>query len=105
MNGGGEIARPKPDVYLVIADKGGREVGIGIASELRKGGFSVLYDLLERSMKAQMREADKSGTRFVIILGNEELAAGEATLKRMDTGAQERIPQGNILARIANPGN
>jgi histidyl-tRNA synthetase len=99
---GGEIARQRPDVYLVIADKGGREVGIGIASELRKAGFNVLYDLLDRSMKAQMREADKSGTRFVIILGSDELAAGEVTLKRMDTGAQERLPQENIVAKLSN---
>ncbi len=99
---GGEIEKPKPDVYLVIADKAGREVGIGIVSELRKHNFSVLYDLLDRSVKAQMREADKSGTRFVIILGSDELAAGELTLKRMDTGIQERIPQANIADRLLN---
>ncbi|MEP7235124.1 MAG: histidine--tRNA ligase [Ignavibacteriota bacterium] len=91
----------RPDVYLVIADKGGREVGIGIASELRNAGFAVLYDLLDRSMKAQMREADKSGTRFVIILGSEEMAAREVTLKVMGTGAQERIPQQNIAGRLS----
>src|SRR5579872_1706668 len=100
---GGEISGSKGDVYLVISDKGGREVGIGIASELRKSGFSVIYDLLDRSMKAQMREADKSGTRFVLLLGSDELAAGEITLKRMDTGEQERIPQENLAQRLKNP--
>ena len=99
---GGEIAKPKPDVYLVISDKEGREVGISIASDLRKGGFSVIYDLLDRSVKAQMREADKSGTRFVLLLGSDELAAGEITLKRMDTGAQERILQGNLVDLLRN---
>jgi histidyl-tRNA synthetase len=99
---GAEIAKPKPDVYLVLADKGGWEVGISIASELRKAGFSVIYDLLDRSLKAQMREADKLGTRFVLILGIDELAAGEITLKTMDTGAQERISQGNLAARLSN---
>jgi len=100
---GGEIARPKPDAYLVIADKEGQEVGIQIASELRNAGFSVIYDLLDRSMKAQMREADKSGTRFVLLLGSDELAAGEITLKMMDTGAQERISQENLANRLKNP--
>jgi histidyl-tRNA synthetase len=99
---GGEIAKPKPDVYLVIADSGGREVGIGITSELRKAGFSVLYDLLDRSVKAQMREADKSGTRFVLLLGSDELATGEITLKRMDTGKQERVSQENLANRLQN---
>ena len=99
---GVEIPKPKPHVYLVISDKGGREVGISIASNLRKGGFSVIYDLLDRSVKAQMREADKSGTRFVLLLGSDELAAGEITLKRMDTGVQERIPQENLADRLSN---
>lgn len=97
---GSEIPKSKSDVYIVVADKGGREVGIAIASELRKDGFSVLYDLLDRSVKAQMREADKSGTRFVLLLGSDELAAGEITLKRMDTGAQERISQENLVSRL-----
>ncbi|MDP4230195.1 MAG: histidine--tRNA ligase [Bacteroidota bacterium] len=100
---GGEMAAKKTDIYIVLADKGGREVGIEIASELRNAGFRVLFDLLDRSIKAQMREADKTGTRFVLVLGNDELAAGEITLKRMDTGAQERIPQQNIAARLKNP--
>jgi histidyl-tRNA synthetase len=98
----GEIPKPKTDIYLIIADKGGREVGIGIVSELRKAGFSVLYDLLDRSVKAQMREADKSGTRFVLLLGSDELAGGEITLKRMDTGTQERISQEHIADRLKN---
>jgi histidyl-tRNA synthetase len=98
---GAEIAKPKPDVFIVIADKGGQEVGISIAADLRNAGFSVIYDLLDRSMKAQMREADKLGTRFVIILGNDELSAGELTLKRMDTGLQERISQSNLFDHIA----
>lgn len=100
---GGEMPKSKPDAYLVIAEKSGREVGISIASELRKADFSVQYDLLDRSVKAQMREADKSGTRFVLLLGNDELAAGEITLKRMDTGDQERVPQANLAERLLNP--
>jgi histidyl-tRNA synthetase len=99
----GQINKPKPDAYLVIADKGGQEVGIQIATELRNAGFSVIYDLLDRSVKAQMREADKSGTRFVLLLGSDELSAGEITLKMMDTGAEERILQGNLANRLKNP--
>ncbi len=98
----GEIPKSKSDVYIVIADKAGREVGISIASDLRKAGFSVIYDLLDRSVKAQMREAGKSGTRFVLLLGSDELAAAEITLKRMNTGAQERIPRGNLLGLLQN---
>ena len=99
---GEEIQRPKSDIYIVIVDASGKDVGIRVAKELRNAGYSVLYDLLDRSLKAQMREADKSGTRFVLLLGSDELAAGEITLKRMDTGAQERIPQRNLLDRLSN---
>jgi len=98
----GEITRSKPYVYLVIDDKGGWDVGISMVADLKNAGFSVIYDLLERSIKAQMREADKLGTRFVLVLGSDELAAGEITLKRMDTGDQERIPQENLASRLKN---
>ncbi|MEI8133896.1 MAG: histidine--tRNA ligase [bacterium] len=98
----GEIKRPTPDVYIVIAEKAGREVGVSVASELKKSKISVIYDLLDRSMKAQMREADKLGTRFVLILGSEELAAREITLKDMSTGTQERVLLEKISDRLKN---
>ena len=44
-----------------------------------------------KSLKAQMRRADKLGARLVLILGEDELAAGRAQLRNMDAGTQQDV--------------
>ena len=57
-----------------------------LANNLRKGGAKVEIDHIGRSVKAQMKFADKVGARYVLVLGGDELAKGEAKLKRMSDG-------------------
>jgi histidyl-tRNA synthetase len=94
---GGEIKTPSPDCYIVLQTSSGKNALIELASGLRKRGYSVVYDLQGRSLKAQMREADKSGSTHVIIIGEGELGEGKATLKNMNTG-EERKENIAILA-------
>ena len=54
-----------------------------------------------RGMKGQMKEADRSGARWAAIIGDDELAAGEVTLKDLKTGEQERVAR-NELAEIVH---
>jgi histidyl-tRNA synthetase len=56
-----------------------------------------------RSMKAQMREADKLKARFVLILGADEIAQGEVTLKIMQTGEQKGVKMANIAKELSLP--
>jgi histidyl-tRNA synthetase len=58
---------------------------------LRKAGIHAESDLLNRSVKAQMKYADKIKARFTTILGENELAENQARLKNMETGEQENI--------------
>ena len=53
-------------------------------------GISAERDLCDRSLKAQMKYADKIGARYTMVIGDDELAAGTANLKNMQTG--EQIP-------------
>ncbi len=62
-----------------------------IADGLRQGGVSVETDLVGRGLKAQMKYADKIGARWVIVVGDDELAAGRAQLKDMANGQTEEI--------------
>lgn len=87
---GGQLISPNTDCYIVLQTPTGTDSLIELASGLRSRGYSVLYDLQGRSMKAQMREADKSGSKHVIIIGEGELAEGKATLKNMQTGEQRQ---------------
>jgi histidyl-tRNA synthetase len=53
------------------------------------------------NMKKRMSRANESGARFALIVGDEELAAGEATVKNLVTGTQERLALHAIPAHIA----
>jgi histidyl-tRNA synthetase len=88
-----ETARyiPKPRVFFVTPDAQGRAFALGICHRLRSLGVYAEMDLLERSMKAQMRAADKSGATFTAIVGENEVKAGEVTLKNMADGQQTKM--------------
>lgn len=77
-----------PDVFIITnSDKLINSVVL-YAKELRARGFSVLTDLLRRSMKAQFRDANRLGAKYCIIFGENEFARGTALLKNMQTGEQ-----------------
>jgi histidyl-tRNA synthetase len=87
---GAEITTPRPDCYIALQTRQGKKALIELASGLRGRGYSVIYDLQSRSMKAQMREADKLNSRYVIIIGEGELAEGKATIKNMQNGEEHK---------------
>lgn len=58
--------------------------------ELRQNGISAEKDLMNRSVKAQMKYANKIGAEYVIVLGDDEINSGQANIKNMETG--EQIP-------------
>ncbi len=57
-------------------------------NELRKEGLRVDMDIEARSLKSQMKQADKAGAAFVLILGDQELEQGAAVLRDMATREQ-----------------
>ena len=77
--------------YLAGMDKACRERAFALASGLRRAGISAETDLMERSVKAQFKYADKKGARFVAVIGADELAAGEAQVKDMRDSSSERV--------------
>jgi histidyl-tRNA synthetase len=62
-----------------------------MATKLREGGAAVECDIVGRSLKAQMKYADKLGARYTIVVGDNELETGVAQLKDMTTGQSEEI--------------
>jgi histidyl-tRNA synthetase len=89
-----------PDVYVAVQSPAARVPAFRLASELRRGGIAALVGASERSLKAQMRQADALGARYVAILGERELADSSVTLKDLATGGQETAPIGETSARI-----
>lgn len=98
----GDAAVPpvQSDVYVAVATDAGRTRALEVAFALRNAQLKAEMDYLGKSLKAQMRQAQKSGAASVIIIGDEELAAGVVTLKSMSTGEQESVPLDRVVERI-----
>ncbi|MCH7552701.1 MAG: histidine--tRNA ligase, partial [Chloroflexi bacterium] len=57
----------------------------------------------ERSLKAQMRQADALGVAYAAIIGERELQGGTVTLRRLADGSQEMVPMTDVAARVRSP--
>ncbi len=88
------------DCYVAGMDGPSRRKAFLLAEELRRAGFSCETDLLDRSVKAQMKYADKIGARFVVVLGSRELEEGAAEVKNMRTSSSERVAFDQIAQTI-----
>lgn len=89
------------DLYIVRLENGLMPKVFDLGLYFRRKGVPVEFDYLERSVKAQMREANKLNARFVILLGGEEFKNGELVLKNMLDGTQENVSLEN-MEYIAN---
>lgn len=72
-----------PTIYIAPLGKEQYIKGMKIIHNLRKKGISAETDYMNRSLKAQMKFADKKGYKYVLVLGETELTSGKATLKNM----------------------
>jgi len=78
-------------LFLATTGEQSRVEGFKLAHTLRREGFTVELEYDRKSLKSQMRRADKLGCQYVLILGEEELAAGTAVLRDMGANTQEEI--------------
>ena len=76
-----EEARRVIGEHLASLGEAAAVKGSFLASELRKSGVAAECDVMGRSLKAQMKYADKKGARFTLMIGDSELEAGKAQLQ------------------------
>lgn len=90
--GGDALGRLCPDLFIAALGQAASDFCFGLAHELRSAGLRVAMDLEGRSLKSQMKQADKSGASHVLIVGEEELASGQGILRDMKTkDAQQQV--------------
>ena len=94
--------KPAPDIYLICLEKKGIPASLNIAKKLRLKGINIVSDPLRRSMKAQMRDANKLRARYVLILGESELKDNTIIFKNLESGKQESIKQEKIVKYFDN---
>ena len=89
LNNQPETSQSSIDIYIVSSNNESIPSSIIIADTLRnKLGIKVVNETLRRSVKSQMRSANKLNTQFVIILGQEDTPKGEVIIKNMKDGSQ-----------------
>ncbi len=88
---------PAPPVFLAHLGDTARREAVRLADTLRRAGIGVWVAFGERGLKSQMREADKRGARFTVILGEDELTRGVATVRDMAASAQMEVPLEELL--------
>lgn len=84
-------AAEKPDLFIAALGDKATLKAVELAKDMRSEGFSVLYDLNQRSVRAQMKYANKLNAKFNVVLGDNEVDAGSAKLKNMETGEESDI--------------
>jgi histidyl-tRNA synthetase len=90
-----------PDLFLVALGEAAYEMAFQLMQQLRSLGVRVMMDHEGRSMKNQMKQANKQKAGFVLILGENELENNEAVLKDMLSGEQERVDLAADLGKWA----
>lgn len=85
------------DVYIVTLGEEARKWGMKHLPKLRNAGFSASMDYIGRSIKSQMKDADRENARHVIIVGGNELAEGKFTLRNMKASEEDSYTFDEIL--------
>ncbi len=85
------------DLFIAVLGKKCKQDAFRIANQLHLEGIRAEFDYEGKSLKSQMRRADKFNARYVLILGEEELERGKATLRNMADKTQEEVPLQNMV--------
>lgn len=89
---GCEFPEPsRPDLFIVAMGDKAILKAVEIAKDMRDEGYSVVYDLNGRSLRAQMKYADKINAKYNVVIGDNEVDTKSAVLKDMATGEQSDI--------------
>lgn len=93
-------AGPHPEVYIARQGERAEDDALLLAKRLRGADIPVSMAFGERSLKAQMRHANSSGSRYAAILGEQEVADHQVTLRSLETGGQVSVPRDEIVSAV-----
>ncbi|MGH9646989.1 MAG: His/Gly/Thr/Pro-type tRNA ligase C-terminal domain-containing protein, partial [Bryobacteraceae bacterium] len=91
--------KPAVDVFLATMGEAAEQHAGALAAELRSQGFSVERSA-DRKLKRALEVANKTGARYTLILGDDEVSTGTYSLKEMASGEQTKLKRSELAARI-----
>jgi len=86
----------RPHLFIAAPGKETHKEAFRIANQLHLEGIRAEFDYEGKSLKSQMRRADKLKAQYVLILGEDELKKGRVVLRNMEDKSQEEIPMDNL---------
>jgi len=90
------------DVYIVTLGDAARKWGLTKLSEFRENNISATMDYMGRSMKAQMKDANRENAHYTLIVGSNELKEGKFTLRNMRESEEESLTLDEIIKKLTN---
>jgi len=88
------------DLFIIPLGDAAKEMAMKIASDLRSSGKSVEVAFGDRALKGAMKGADKSGARYVIVLGDSEISSATVELKEMKTGQTSSVKIASLISAL-----
>jgi histidyl-tRNA synthetase len=89
-----------PTVSIIQLGFGPKVRSLMIIDELRKAGISAFQDLANDSLSAQLRDAERRGVKYVVIIGQKEFVDGTVILRDMEARKQEPIPHDQLVRKL-----
>jgi histidyl-tRNA synthetase len=93
-------ATERPDVFVVGVGETAREEAFLLLRRLRHAGFRALMDFEARSIRAQMKRADRARAPLAVIIGDDEVVRQEATVREMRAGTQTSVPLDELVTTL-----
>ena len=97
-----KTAEQKFDAFIVSAGAAAEIAGFELLTKLRRENVAVTMDFAKRSIKAQMKQAAKSGAKFALIIGEDEVKNSTVTVKNLETAEQINCPSTEINYQFFN---
>jgi histidyl-tRNA synthetase len=92
---------PRPPALVAALGQVPAAEALALAEELRQAGVAVVADLAGRSLKAVFKQAERLGAERLVLLGDDEVAAGTVTVKNLTTGQQQQVARAALAAALA----
>jgi len=93
---------PKPPVFIAYIGEAAKNEAVKLAANLRRGDIGVIAALGDKSLKAQLRQANNLGVSHAVIIGEEEVRAGTVIVRDMASAEQKTIPIGKLQKELTH---
>jgi histidyl-tRNA synthetase len=95
-----DLSQARAPIYITVFDEERLPASLQLAAELRGAGLRVASHLRADKLQKQFKQADRSGARFVLVLGPDELTAGTVSIKDLGSGEQSTIGRTDLLQKL-----